>query len=46
MNAEEIKNKLSISDIYKLMEYYRVYPLKETTEYVVFTSICHNSESP
>lgn len=46
IDAQELKGRLTTSDICNLMEYFGAYPLKQTTEYIVFPTICHCSGSP
>ena len=46
MDSEEIKGRLTTDQIKELIEYYNGDVVKETTELIIFTSICHNSNSP
>ena len=45
MNAKELINTITPSDILTLMNDLGVDLVKETNEYFIFTSICHGSES-
>lgn len=46
MDINELKSRLTTTNICNLMEYFGVYPLKQTAEYIVFPTICHCSDSP
>lgn len=45
MDANEIKNRITINDTIRLLEYYGGNVYSENDEYIVFNSICHNSDS-
>ena len=45
INAQELKSRLTIDNTIQLLEYFGAELRKETNEYYVFSSFCHNSDS-
>lgn len=45
INIQELKNRLTIENTIQLLEYFGAELRNETSEYYVFSSFCHNSNS-
>ena len=45
MNSRELINQITTDDIIKIMGSLGAEPVKETSEYLIFSSVCHGSDS-